>query len=59
MLKELLLFLIMAAGGIYGLWVMRRVDRFMKHRREAHEDTGRKVHAYIRRMPGKQEIEAA
>ena len=34
MLKDLLLFLLMMAGGAYGLWIMRGVDGFMKRRRE-------------------------
>ena len=34
MLKDLLLFLLMMAGGAYGLWIMRGVDGFMKRRRK-------------------------
>lgn len=34
MLKDLLLFLTIIAGGMYGLRVMQGLDRFMKHSRE-------------------------
>ena len=38
MLKDLLLFLLMMAGGAYGLWVMHGVDGFMKRRREEKDE---------------------
>lgn len=34
MMKDMLLFLIIAAGGSYGLWLMRGLDRMVRHRRE-------------------------
>ena len=52
MLKDLLLFLLMMAGGAYGLWIMRGVDGFMKRRREEKGGTVRNVYAYIGRIKG-------
>ncbi len=59
MLKDLLLFLFMMAGGAYGLWVMRGVDGFMKRRREEKDGTVRKMYAYIGQIKEDQEKGAA
>ena len=59
MLKDLLLFLLMMAGGAYGLWIMRGVDGFMKRRRAEKDGTARNVYAYIGRIKGSQEKKAA
>ena len=45
MLKDLLLFLLMIAGGTYGLWVMRKVDGFIKRSREEKAGIVRKTYA--------------
>ena len=50
MLKDLLLFLLMMAGGAYGLWVMRKVDGFIKCCREEKAGTVRRTYAYIGRI---------
>ena len=59
MLKDLLLFLLMMAGGAYGLWIMRGVDGFMKRRREEKDGTVRNVYAYIGHIKEAQEKKAA
>lgn len=37
MLRDLLLLLIVAAGGAYGLWLMRGLDGFLEHSRDGKE----------------------
>lgn len=59
MLKDLLLFLLMMAGGAYGLRVMHGVDGFMKRRREEKDGTVRNMYAYIGRIKEAQEKKAA
>ncbi|HJC42266.1 MAG TPA: hypothetical protein H9756_01055 [Candidatus Mediterraneibacter gallistercoris] len=58
MLKDLLLFLLMIAGGTYGLWVMRKVDGFIKRSREEKAGIVRKTYAYIDRIKEEQEKRA-
>ena len=58
MLKDLLLFLLMIAGGTYGLWVMRKVDGFIKRSREEKAGFVRKTYAYIDRIKEEQEKRA-
>lgn len=53
MLNDLLLFLIIMAGGLYGLWLMRGVDGFVKRERAEKASAGGKVISYIRLMPPK------
>lgn len=38
MLRDLLLLLIVIAGGAYGLWLMRGLDGFLEHSHDAKED---------------------
>lgn len=59
MLKDLLLFLIMIVGGIYGLWVMRGLDGFIKRSREEKSETGKIALPYFRRITEKPEKRVA